>query len=401
MIPGGFPAEALRLAAARRADLARELRRALHRIPELAFEEHQTTQTLAEFFAARGLPFEPLPSGTGGVVAVGPGSGPAVLLRADLDALPIAEETPVPHRSVHPGRMHACGHDAHAAMLAAAADALAAPSLGFRGRAVCLFQPAEEGPGGCVRVLDDGLLERHPCKATAALHVWPELPVGTVGLSPGPVMAGMDRVSLTLHGKGGHGAYPQACIDPVVMAAETVLSLQTLVSRSLNPWDAGLLTLGSIHGGTAANIIPDSVAIDGTIRFYLPRVRTTLVDGLRRVAAGVASAYGGTADVTLSEGYPVTANHPRATQVLSRALTAALGSDAVKAAHRTMGAEDMAFLLARLPGCYVQLGSGTGAPHPAPLHSPRFDLDERCLEVGVTALLAAAFAFEECDPLAD
>jgi amidohydrolase len=358
----------------------------------LAFQEVETTRAVARFFKSRGIPFEVLPSGTGGVAVVGPGSGPAVLLRADLDALPVEEETETPFRSRHPQRMHACGHDAHAAILAATADALASGDLPYLGRAVCLFQPAEEGPGGCLKTLEEGFLDRHPCERAAALHVWPGLPVGMLGISPGPTMAGMDRLSLTLRGRGGHGAFPQACIDPIVMAAETILSLQSLVSRSLNPLDAGVLTLGSVHGGAASNVIPDTVEIDGTIRFYEPHVRATLLGGVRRIAAGVAAAHGGSCELRTTEGYPVTQSDTAVTATLSDALTAVLGHAALTPAHRSMGAEDMAFLLERVPGCYIQLGASTDPSTAAPLHSPRFSLDERCLEVGVTVLLTAAFA---------
>lgn len=386
-----LPPEAIRQAARARAGLAVDLRRALHQIPELAFEEVETTRTIAHFFERRGIPFESLPSGTGGVAVVGPGSGPAVLLRADIDGLPLQEDAKSACGSRHAGRMHACGHDAHMAILAATAEALASTDLPFTARVVCLFQPAEEGSGGCLRAIEDGLLERYPCKSAVALHVWPGLRVGTVGLSPGPIMAGMDRISLTLQGRGGHGALPQACVDPIVMAGETILSLQTLVSRTLDPLEAGLLTLGSIHGGTAPNIIPDSVEIDGTIRFYEPRVREALLEGIRRIAGGVSAAHGGTFTLRATEGYPVTRNHPEASAALSAALRAVLGTEAVVPAQPTMGSEDMSFLLDRIPGCYLQLGSSEREAA-EPLHSPRFSIDERCLAIGVSALLTAAFA---------
>jgi amidohydrolase len=384
-------AEAIREASRARAGLAVRARRELHRIPELAFQEVATTRYVAAFLAERGIPFEPSPSGTGGVAVVGRGE-PVVVLRADLDGLPVEEATGLPFRSQHPGRMHACGHDAHAAMLLAAADALASGEVPLPGRVACVFQPAEEGPGGCLRLLEEGLLERHPARLAFALHVWPGLPVGALGLSPGPVMASMDRLRMAFHGRGGHGAYPHACVDPIVMAAEGVLALQTVVSRRTDPLEPALLTVGAIQGGNAPNIIPDRVELLGTIRAYTQEVRETLLRGIREVGEGVALAHGGRFTCAVDEGYPVTRNDPGAAQLVGRALTQVLGADAVRPAAKTMGAEDMGFLLERVPGCYLQLGASADPPRAAPLHSPRFDLDEACLPVGVAALLAAAWA---------
>lgn len=389
-----LPAQAVRDAAVRRDGLVRELRRALHRIPELAFQEVETTRFVADFLARRGILFEPAACGTGGVAAIGPADGPAVLLRADLDALPV-EEPPGGAdgcRSRHPGLMHACGHDAHTAMLLAAADALADPELGFRGRAVCVFQPAEEGSGGCQRLLDEGLLARHPARAAVALHVWPGLAAGQVGLGPGPRMAGMDRVTLTVRGRGGHGAYPHACVDPVVLAAEAVVALQTVVSRRIDPLEPALLTLGAIHGGTACNIIPDEVEILGTIRYYERAVRARLIEGIDEVCRGVALAHGGSCEVRIDEGYPVTANDPAATAALAEALAGVLAPGAVVPGSPSMGSEDMGCLLGQVPGCYLQLGSSLDPERAPPLHSPRFAVAEECLAVGVQALLTAAFA---------
>jgi amidohydrolase len=349
----------------------------------------ETTRYVEGFLAERGIPFERAGCGTGGVAVLGE-RGPAVLLRADLDALPVAERTGLAFSSTRPGCMHACGHDAHAAMLLAAADALASGEVGLPGRVVCLFQPAEEGPGGCARLLEEGLLERHPVRLAVALHVWPGLPAGTVGLSPGPVMASMDQVRLVFRGRGGHGAYPQACVDPVVMAAEGVLALQTLVSRRVDPLEPAVLTLGAIRGGTASNIIPDEVEVLGTVRAYTPEVRDALLAGIREVTEGVARAHGGSCAVEVDEGYPVTCNDRLASVAVREALVAVLGEGAVRDGRRTMGSEDMSFLLARVPGCYVQLGASADPARAEPLHSPRFDLDERCLPVGVAALLAAA-----------
>ncbi|MDW7711363.1 MAG: M20 family metallopeptidase [Deferrisomatales bacterium] len=382
--------EAIRRAARERAELATRLRRELHRIPELALQELETTRFVEGFLAERGISFERAAVGTGGVAVLGRGE-PSVFLRADLDALPVAEETGLPFGSVHPGRMHACGHDAHAAMLLAVADALAAGSIPLPGRVVCVFQPAEEGPGGCRRLLEEGLLERFPARFAAALHVWPGLSTGAVGLSPGPVMASMDRLRLAFHGRGGHGAHPHACIDPVVMAAEGVLALQTVVSRRIDPLEPALLTLGAIHGGTASNVIPDRVDLLGTVRAYSAEVRELLLAGIRQVGEGIAAAHGGRFSCIVDEGYPVTRNDPEGSRKLSEGLRAVLGEEALVPSARTMGAEDMGFLLERVPGCYLQLGASADPARAEPLHSPRFDLDEECLAVGICALLTAAW----------
>ncbi|RMG88137.1 MAG: amidohydrolase [Candidatus Dadabacteria bacterium] len=381
-------------AAAARAGLLVELRRALHRIPEPGYREERTTGFVEAFLRDRGLSFERFPGGTGGVAVWGEGAR-AVLLRADLDALRIDEATGLSFASEHPGLMHACGHDAHAAMLLAAADCLASGEVELPGRAVLVFQPAEEGGGGGRRMLEDGLLERHPVDGALALHVWPGLPTGTVGVSPGPVMASMDRIRLVFRGRGGHGALPHLTVDPVVMAAEAVLGLQTLVSRGIDPLEPAVLTVGAIRAGTAENIVPDEAELLATVRAFDPAVREKLLAGVERVGRGVAAAHGGGFEVERGEGYPVTRNDPAATGRVREALAALLGEEAVRPAQRTMGAEDMGFVLERVPGCYLQLGAAADPSRAEPLHSPRFDLDEGCLPVGTAALLAAARALLE------
>jgi len=387
----GLPLAAIRRAAEDRRALVTELQQQLHRIPELAFQERLTTSLVREFLAERDLPFDTLGCETGGVTVVG-GGEPVVLLRADLDGLPVAEVDGGPHRSTHPGVMHACGHDAHAAMLLAVADALVAGAVPFTGRVVFLFQPAEERGAGCRQFLERGLLDRYPARAAVALHVWPQLETGRVALAAGPVMAGMDSFQLCFQGRGGHGAYPHLCCDPVVMAAEAVLALQTLVSRRVDPLEPAVVTVGRIQGGTASNIIPDHVEVEGTLRALTPQVREILLRGVREIAEGIARAHGGECRCTFPEGYPVTANHPGVTKVLRAALESLLGAGRVGVSEPSMGAEDMSFLLQRVPGCYLRLGTAADPTTAAPLHSPRFRLDENCLPVGVATLLAAVCA---------
>ena len=389
-------ASAVRRAAEKRREMVVELRRRLHRVPELAFEERETTGIVAAFLGERGIPFERSASGTGGVSVIGREGQAGVILRADLDGLPVDEAADVPFRSQRPGRMHACGHDAHVAILLAAADALAAGEVppSPSGPVICLFQPAEEGGGGCPRLLREGLLDRHPARRAFALHVWPELRTGSVGVGPGPIMACMDRVRLVFRGRGGHGAYPHACVDPVVMAAEAVVALQSAVSRRIDPLEPAVFTLGSIHGGSASNIIPESVELQGTIRAFRPEVRLALLQGIGTIASGVASAHGGAAEMTVDGGYPVTRNDPATAGLLAEALAEVLGSKAVVPMRPTMGSEDFGFLLEKVPGCYIQLGAAAAPASSEPLHSPRFTIDEGCLTVGVMTLLAAATMVE-------
>ncbi len=388
----GLPTASIRRAAEARRGLTVRIRRDLHRIPELAFQEWETTRYVERFLRERDVPFEPLARGTGGVAVVGRGE-PAVILRADLDGLPVHEIGTESVCSSTPGRMHACGHDAHTAMLLAALDALRSGEVPVQGRVVCVFQPAEEGPGGCEEVLREGLLVRHPAGGAVALHVWPGLPTGTVGVAEGPVMASMDRFDLVFRGSGGHGAHPHTSLDPVVMAAEAVLALQTLVSRRIDPLVPAVLTVGTVRAGTAPNIIPDTAEISGTVRAYDAETRAELLEGVRRVATGVAATHGGAYDLDLAGGYPITRNDPQATRRLSRALTDVLPPGSVRPADRTMGSEDMGFLLEKVPGCYVQLGASRDPREAAPLHSPRFRIDEDCLPVGVAVFLTAACLF--------
>ncbi len=378
-------------AAAARADLAVRLRRELHRVPEPAFEEHETTRYVQGFLRERGIPFHRFRWGTGGVAVLGEGDR-SVLLRADLDALPVEEQTGLPYRSRRPGFMHACGHDAHTAMLLAAADALAAGDVAVDGRVVLLFQPAEEGHGGAAAILGEGFLEAFPADAAVALHVWTGLPTGTVGISEGPIMASMDRLRLVFRGQGGHGAFPHACVDPVVMSAEGILSFQTLVSRKVDPAEPAVLTVGAVRGGSAANVIPESVELLATVRAFDPAVRQEILGGIRRLGEAIARGHGGGFSMDLEEHYPVTRNDPGATARVREAAAALLGPEAVRPAHRTLGAEDMGMILARIPGCYVQLGAATDPSRAEPLHSPRFELDEKCLPIGVMVLLASAAA---------
>jgi amidohydrolase len=385
-------AQQIREAAKTRAGLTDMLWQQLHRMPELAHQEERTTRFVRDFLAQRGIEFRTASSGTGGVARIGQGEL-SLMLRADLDGLPIAEQTGLSCQSTHPGMMHACGHDAHTAILLTVADALISGAIPFQGSVALLFQPAEEGPGGCRDMIEAGLLDEHPATNAVALHVWPGMKTGQVGLTPGTIMAAMDMVKLKFIGKGGHGAIPHQCIDPVVMAAQAVVALQTLVSRTIDPLQPALFSLGTIHGGDAANVIPDEVKLEGTIRSYDEGAREQLIAGIERICNSVAAAHGGSAEVVVERGYPPTTNDPEKTLKLRNGLAPVIGLDNLLESTRTMGAEDMSFLLDRVGGCYLQLGCAEDPASAPILHNPKFAPDRACFPVGVAAMLTAVSVF--------
>ncbi len=237
--------------------------------------------------------------------------------------------------------------------------------------------------------LREGILENYPVVAAVALHVWPGLPTGMVGISDGPIMASMDRLRLTFRGKGGHGAFPHACVDPIVMAAEGILAFQSLVSRRTDPQEPAVLTVGAVRGGNAANVIPEEVELLATVRAFDPSVRNVILEGLKNLGEAVAKGHGGGFSMAVEEHYPVTRNDPTVSAHLREIACQVLGEHAVHPAHRTLGAEDMGLILSRVPGCYVQLGAAGDPARTEPLHSPRFTLDEGCLTVGIMLLLSA------------
>jgi amidohydrolase len=308
-----------------------------------------------------------------------------------MDALPVSEETGAPYASLNPGVMHACAHDGHVAIGLTLAKLLAQHRREMRGNVVFAFQPAEEGQGGAARLIADGALEPRPDLALV-LHLWNPLPLGQAAVSPGPVMAAADLVRITVRGKGGHGALPHQTVDPVVAAAQIVTALQTVVSRNVDPLETAVLTMGTIHGGTAFNVIADQVELTGTVRTFAATVREQVLQRLAAIAQGTAAALGATAEVAIKPISPAVVNDPAATRLVQEAAAAVLGEANVLDTYQTMGSEDAALFLQAVPGCYFFLGSanherGLDAPH----HSPRFDFDEAALPLGV-AILAEAVA---------
>jgi amidohydrolase len=363
------------------------LRRDLHRHPELAYAETRTAGRVAAFLEGSGARVRTGVGGTGLLATIDGGPGPTVLLRVDLDALPLQELGPAPYASAVPGVMHACGHDGHTAMGATAARILARRRP--RGSVRVLFQPAEEGEGGAQAVIADGVLDG--VDAAFGVHLWNEMKVGTLGVKEGPLMAAVDRLRIVVHGRGGHGGKPHRSADPVVAAAHVITALQTVVSRETSPLQSAVVTLASIHGGQAFNVIPDEVVVTGTLRTFDAELRRSLPERIARIAEGVAAGLRCRAEVEVKQGNPAVVNDPGAAERARRAASRVVGDENVVVPEPTMGGEDMALYFERAPGCFVFVGSanperGLDQPH----HSPRFDFDEDALAVGCEFLLQVA-----------
>jgi amidohydrolase len=367
------------------------LRRDLHQNPELFFQETRTAARVAAFLEGSGLAVRTGIGGTGvvadSVVADSGVGGRTVLLRVDMDGLPIQELNETPYVSRVPGLMHACGHDGHTAIGAGVARLLANRRL--PGRVRMLFQPAEEGEGGAQAVVAEGVMEG--VDFAFGIHLWNELPVGTLGVKPGPLMAAVDRLQIVVHGRGGHGGKPHRSADPVVAAAHVVAALQSVVAREVSPLQSAVVTIGAIHGGKAFNVIPDEVTLIGTIRTFDEGLRRSMPERITRLASGVAGGLQCRAEVQVNHGNPAVVNDPTATEIARRAAARVVGESQVVTPEPTMGGEDMAIYFERAPGCFVFVGSanksrGLDQPH----HSPRFDFDEDALAIGCEFLLQVA-----------
>jgi amidohydrolase len=382
-----------------RAELGRvvELRRAIHREPELGLNLPLTQARVLD--ELRDLPLEiRIGQGSTSVVAdlCGPRPGRSIVLRADMDALPLHEDTDLPFASAYPGKMHACGHDAHTAMLVGAARILARRQADLQGSVRFMFQPGEEGFHGARVMLDEGLLDIQPA-AAFALHATPRWASGTVSTRPGPVLASSDTFKIIIKGRGGHASAPHLAADPVPVACEIVTALQTFVTRSVSVFAPGVVTVGKIEAGTTNNIIPEIATLLGTVRTVAPATRTHLLQGLPRVARGIADAHALEATIEITEGYPVTVNDPdfaRFTLDVGRQL---VGSERVwEQASPQMAAEDFSYVLEQVPGAMISLGTapaqfGDGeAPN---AHSNRYLLDEEAMVTGMGMYAAVALEF--------
>jgi amidohydrolase len=370
-------------------------RRAIHRRPELAYQERETATLVEARLRQLGVPLRTGIGGTGVIGLIeGARPGRTVLLRADMDALPIQEESGVEFASTNPGVMHACGHDAHTAVLLGAARLLVERRKELTGNVKLMFQPAEEGGAGAVRMIADGLLEGPPVDAAFMLHVAHHFHAGQVATAAGPMLAGANAFTITVEGRGGHASRPSMTVDPVVVAAHVVTALQTLVSRETAPEQPAVVTLGSFAAGTTHNVIPDRAVIKGTIRAYSEELMTQLERRLEDTAQGVARALRADARVEYQMHYPPTINDPAMAELLAGAARSTLGGEAVLEAQPLMAAEDFSFVLQRVPGAMLSLGvRSPDWAEPRPVHTARFDLDESALPVGVAAMASVALAF--------
>ncbi len=366
------------------------LRRDLHQHPELSFQEHRTSAIVAEHLASWGYEVTTGIAGTGLVGTLRKGQGTKTLgIRADMDALPITEATGLPYASRNAGVMHACGHDGHTTVLLAAARFLA-ESGRFDGTLNLIFQPAEENGGGAHRMIAEGLFERFPCDAVFGLHNWPCVGEGHFGCVTGPAMASVDQITITVRGKGGHGAAPHETVDPVVASAHIITALQTVVSRNVDPLDMGVVTVGSIHGGNAPNVVPESVELKLTARAFKPEVRAVLQERIPAIARAQAESFGATADVLYRPGYPAVLNHEAETELARSVAIDTFGAARVDAGFRPRTAsEDFAFMLLKRPGSYVFVGNGDGAS----LHSPYYDFNDAILAPSATYWVRLAERF--------
>jgi hippurate hydrolase len=360
-------------------------RQDLHAHPELGFEEVRTSEFVARKLTEWGISVTRGLAKTG-VVGTLQGKRPssrAIGLRADMDALPLVELNSFEHVSKYEGKMHACGHDGHTTMLLGAARHLA-QTRDFSGTVHFIFQPAEEGQGGGDRMVKEGLFTRFPVDAVFGLHNWPGMPVGTIGIRPGPMMASADTIDIHVRGKGGHGAMPHLSIDPIVIAAHIVTALQTLVSRSTDPLLSSVLSITAIEGGNAHNVIPESVHMRGTVRTFSPVLRDMMEHGIRRIACGVAESLGAVAEVRYRRVFPALINAPGAVDIAVRAGAAVVGSDNVNAAiEPVMGSEDFAFMLEAKSGAYAFLGQA-GPAASCMVHSPHYDFNDDLLPIGAS-----------------
>ena len=368
------------------AEQAGEWRRQIHRHPELGYRETRTAGTIAE--CLRGFGLDEVRTGIGGTGVVGvlhgdggaaAGEDEAIMLRADMDALPIHEATGVPHASRQDGVMHACGHDGHVAMLLGAAGSLAG-TRAFRGTTYFCFQPAEEGGAGADAMIRDGLFDDFPCRAVFGMHNWPGMPAGHFGIRPGPIFAAADLFELEITGRGGHAAQPHQAVDPVVAGAAVVQALQSVVSRSVDPLDPAVVTIATFRAGDACNVIPDRALLGGTVRSFSDRALGAMFERIERIAAGVAGALGASIRLTRSPtAYPATVNDAAMT-ALAGDVVAATGGEVDRDWPPTMGGEDFAFLARKRPGAFILIGSGED--HPG-LHTAGYDFNDAILPQGI------------------
>lgn len=378
-----------------------QIRRDIHAHPELCFEEKRTSELVAQKLSEWGIPILRGMGVTGVVGVIRKGNGNrAVGLRADMDALPVQEINTFPHASRYTGKMHACGHDGHVAMLLGAAHYLSEHGQ-FDGTVYVIFQPAEEGGGGAKRMMDDGLFTQCPMEAVFGMHNWPGVAVGAFGVTSGPMMASSNEFEVTVKGKGAHAAQPHKGIDPIMIAVQIAQSWQTIITRNKNPLDAGVLSITQIHAGSATNIIPDEATMIGTVRTFTTRALDLIEQRMRAIAEHTAMAFDAQVDFQFNRNYPPLINHAKETAFAVEVMQSIVGAENVDAqVEPTMGAEDFAFMLQKKPGCYVFIGNGSGEHRhsghglgPCNLHNPSYDFNDELLPIGATYWVRLAEAY--------
>lgn len=378
-----------------------KIRRDIHAHPELCYEEQRTADLVAAKLTEWGIPILRGMGKTGvvGIIKAGT-STRAVGLRADMDALPVQESNTFAHSSRHAGKMHACGHDGHTAMLLGAAHYLA-QHRNFDGTVYLIFQPAEEVGAGAKRMMDDGLFTQCPMDAVFGMHNWPGAPVGTFGVTPGPMMASSNEFEVIVKGKGAHAAQPHKGIDPIMVALQIAQGWQTIISRNRNPLDAGVLSVTQIHSGSATNVIPDEALLVGTVRTFSTQVTDLIESRMRDIAQHTAAAFDAKVEFKFERLYPALVNHANETALAARVMQSIVGEANVNVnVEATMGAEDFAFMLQQKPGCYVFIGNGEGAHRdaghglgPCNLHNPSYDFNDTLLPIGATYWVRLAEEF--------
>ncbi len=355
------------------------LRRDIHAHPELGFEEQRTSDLIAGTLTQWGIPVHRGLGKTAVVGIVKSGSGQRALgLRADIDALPIAEHNTFAHASVHPGKMHACGHDGHIAMLLAAAKYLST-HRNFDGTVYLIFQPAEEGGGGAREMIKDGLFDLFPMEAIFGIHNWPGIPVGQFALKSGPVFASSNEFKITIRGRGAHAAMPHHGIDPVPVACQMIQAFQTIITRNKPPIDPGVISVTMIHAGETTNVIPRDCELQGTVRTFTPGVLDMIEQRMRQIAEATCQAFGATSEFTFRRNYPPTINHRKETEFVRNVLSNLVGAGNVQEFEPTMAAEDFSFFLLQKAGCYFVIGNGDG---PRTLHNPNYDFNDALIPLG-------------------
>jgi hippurate hydrolase len=384
-----------------------QIRRTIHAHPELSYEEVQTSELVAKKLTEWGIPVIRGLGLTGVVGVIKNGTSKrAVGLRADMDALPVKESNTFPHHSQHEGKMHACGHDGHTAMLLGAAHYLS-QHKNFDGTVYVIFQPAEEGAGGAKRMMDEGLFEQCPMEAVFGMHNWPGAAAGGMSVKVGPMMASSNEFEVIVKGKGAHAAQPHMGIDPIMVAVQIAQSWQTIISRNKSPIDSGVLSITQIHSGSATNIIPNSASLIGTVRTFTLPVLDLIESRMRDIAEHTAAAFGATIEFRFHRNYPPLINHDLETLFAVGVMEDVVGKERVDAqVEPTMGSEDFAFMLLEKPGCYVFIGNGDGEHRmqghglgPCNLHNPSYDFNDDLLPIGATYWVRLAERFLSSPPL--